>query len=236
MIVQFSYPLDKASTVMPGGIPAPRLRARSRMSAPPVGSSEDAVRWNSYNNTSFLDAFVHAGTHVDTPFHVSATGAKLGAYELADFIFDHPLLLEVPKTDDEEIEVSDLEPHEKQLRRADLLLVHTGFSTCRASDPERYLTRQPGFSVAAARYLISLPALRCAGADVMGIENIPKGRAATPPFPTHAAFLLSGRKFLILEDPNTAAIVGRRLKRAYLIPLLFPDAEAMMVTAFAEVD
>ena len=69
----------------------------------------------------------------------------------------------------------------------------------------------------------------------MGIENIPRGRAATPPFPAHRAFLLSGRRFLILEDPNLEPLRGRTLKRAFLIPLLVPDAEAMMVTAFAEV-
>ena len=236
MIAQFSYPLDSASVVMPSGIRGPDLRPRSRMSPPPAADVSVDVRWNSYNNTSFIDAFVHTGTHVDTAFHVAKEGPRLGDFDLADFIFDHPLLLEIPKGNEEEILVSDLKPHEKRLKQADLLLVHTGFSRFRTTEPERYMMKQPGFSVEAAKYLISLPNLRCAGADTMGIENIPRGRAATPPFPVHGAFLLSGRKFLILEDPNTASLVGKKMKRAFVIPLLFPEAEAMMVTAFAETD
>jgi len=204
------------------------------MTPPPAGVASGDVRWNSYNNTSFVDAFVHTGTHVDTAFHVSKAGPRLGDFALADFIFGHPVLIELTKRDEEEILVEDLKPYESRLKQADLLLVHTGFSRFRRSDPERYMTKQPGFSVDAAQYLASFPNLRCAGADTMGIENIPCGRAASPPFPVHAAFLLSGKRFLVLEDPNLAPLLGKELKRAFVIPLLFPEAEAMMVTAFAE--
>ncbi len=234
MVIQFSYPLDGSSVVMPSGVRGPDLRPRSRMTPPSGSGTPGDVRWNSYNNTSFIDAFVHTGTHVDTAFHVSKDGPRLGDFSLADFIFDHPVLLEIPKGDEEEILVADLKAHEKKLREADLLLVHTGYSKHRAADPERYMTKQPGFSVEAAKYLVSLPNLRCAGADTMGIENIPRGRAATPPFPVHTAFMLSGRKFLVLEDPNTAPLIGKKLERAFVIPLLFPEAEAMMVTAFCD--
>jgi len=234
MIVQFSYPLDKEHVLMPSGVNGPELRPRSRMTPQPADAVAGSVRWSSYNNTSFIDAFVHTGTHVDTAYHVASDGPRLGDFALADFIFDHPVLLEIPKGDDGEIGVEDLKPHEKDLRNADLLLVHTGFSRFRTTEPERYMMKQPGFSVEAAKYLISLPKMRCVGADMMGIENIPRGRASTPPFPTHGAFLLSGRRFLILEDPNTTPLVGKKLKRAFVIPLLFPDAEAMMVTSFVE--
>jgi arylformamidase len=236
MLVQFSYPLDEEHLLLPGGIDRPRLRPRSRMTEAPAGSTAEGVRWNSYNNTSFIDAFVHTGTHVDTAFHVSKEGPKLGDFGIEDFVFERPLLLEIEKHDKEKITAADLEPHRHQLEKADLLLVHTGFSKYRSTDPDRYGALQPGFAPDAATYLVSLPKMRCAGADIMGIENIPEGRAATPPFPAHRAFLLSGRRFLILEDPNLAPLVGKRLRRAFLIPLMFPEAEAMMVTAFAELD
>jgi kynurenine formamidase len=236
MYVQFSYPLDSEHTLSPPGIPAPVLRPRSRMTPCPPGEEAEGVRWESYNNTSFLDAFVHAGTHIDTAFHVSKGGPKLGDFSLADFIFDSPLLLELPKGDEELISVEDLRPHEERLSAADLVLVYTGFSQHRSNDPERYIMRQPGFSADAAEYLVSLPKLRCAGGDFLGIENIPAGRKAEPPFPTHLAFLLTDKPFLILEDPDLKPLLGKTLKRAFLIPLLFPEAEAMMVTAFAETD
>lgn len=236
MMVQFSYPLDDAHLLMPGSIAKPKLRPRSRMDSVPAGVDPEGVRWDSYNNTSFIDAFVHTGTHIDTAYHVSRDGVKLGQFSIEDFIFDHPVLLEIPKGDEEKIAVADLEPHEDALRRADLLLVHTGFSRYRKSEPERYMLKQPGFSVEAAEYLVGLPEMRCAGGDFMGIENIPEGRTSDPPFPAHRAFLLSGKRFLILEDPNLEPLTGKALRRAFIVPLLFPEAEAMMVTAFAEVD
>ena len=236
MYVQFSYPLDKDSILMPGGIAGPVLRPRSRMTPPPAGEDIEGVRWDSYNNTSFIDAFVHTGTHVDTAFHVSKNGPKLGSFKIEDFVFEKPLVLSIPKDDFEHIEVADLEPYTDQLMRSDLLLVYTGFSQYRNTDPERYMTKQPGFSPEAAEYLVNLPKMRCAGADIMGIENIPEGRKAEPPFPTHLAFLLQEKRFLIIEDPNIRPLLGKTLGRAFIVPLLFPEAEAMMVTAFAEVN
>lgn len=236
MYVQFSYPLDPKHVLMPPGIAGPILRPRSRMTPAPADAEIEGVRWGSYNNTSFIDAFVHTGTHVDTAFHVSKARPKLGDFAVDDFIFEHPLLIEVSKTDEEKIAVSDLEPYSAALREADLLLIYTGFSRYRTTDPNRYIMRQPGFSPEAAKFLVSLPKLRCAGADIMGIENIPEGRKADPPFPAHRKFLLSGKKFLILEDPDIEPLLGKVLKRAFIIPLLFPEAEAMMVTAFAETE
>jgi kynurenine formamidase len=196
----------------------------------------EGVRWSSYNNTSFIDAFVHTGTHIDTAYHVSADGLRLGSFGITDFVFEKPTVLEIPKSDEEEIMREDLEPHEERLRETDLLLVYTGFSDYRAGDPERYTMKQPGFSARAAEYLVGMPRMRCVGGDFMGIENIPNGRASDPPFPAHRAFLLSGKKFLILEDPDVRPLLGKTLRRAYVVPLLFPEAEAMMVTAFAETD
>ena len=236
MYVQFSYPLDDKHILMPGGIAGPVLRPRSRMMAAPAGNEFEGVRWNSYNNTSFIDAFVHTGTHVDTAFHVSKGGPKLGDFDLADFIFEQPLVLEIAKQDEEKITAADLKPHANVLQQCDFLLVYTGFSKHRASDPERYVMKQPGFSPDAAEYLVGLPKMRCAGADIMGIENIPEGRKAEPPFPAHRAFLLSEKKFLILEDPDIEPLLGKTLRRAFIVPLLFPEAEGMMVTAFAETD
>ena len=234
MFVEFSYPFDPEAILMPGSIDKPQIIPRSRMVPAPEGADE-GVRWDSYNTTSFLKLFVHTGTHIDTPYHVAADGARLGAFAIEDFVFNHPVLLEIPKSDMEKITVEDLKPHEEQLSRADLLLVYTGFSKWRSQDPERYMMKQPGFSVGAAEYLMGFFSLRCVGADTMGIENIPEGRAANPPFPAHRVFLLTREKFLILEDPNLAPLVGKQMKRAYLIPLRLPDLEAMSVTAFADV-
>uniref|UniRef100_A0A7J3V0P2 Cyclase family protein n=1 Tax=Candidatus Methanosuratincola petrocarbonis (ex Vanwonterghem et al. 2016) TaxID=1867261 RepID=A0A7J3V0P2_9CREN len=237
MMVVFSYSLNPDIIVMPpGGIAKPEIIPRSRTMPAPPGSNLEGVRWSSYNNTSFVKFFAHTGTHIDTPFHIDGAGSDLGAFVLEDFVFEQPLLLEIPKTDRAKITRADLLPYEKCLAQADLLLVYTGFSRFRSTDPDRYINNQPGFTVEAAEYLMQFSRLRCVAIDLMGIENIAEGRAATPPFPVHRAFLLKRKKFLILEDANLAPLVGRTLKRAFLIPIMLPGVEAMPVTAFAETD
>lgn len=234
MIVQFSYSLEPEHIKMPGPIPPPEVIPRSRMAEKPKGGPEN-VRWSSYNNTSFVHMFVHSGTHMDVNFHVDPAGHKLGAFEIADFIADHPVLVEIPKGDMEEITVDELRAHEAQLRGSDFLFVYTGFSSYRAPDPDRYLARQPGFSVEAAEYLMAQFDLKGVCVDLMGIENIGRAKTLDPQFPVHKAFLSAGRKFCLVEDANVKPLVGRKLLRAYAIPLLLPEAEGMMVTGFADV-
>jgi len=233
VIVQFSYELDPEKIVMPGPIEPPEVVPRSRMVLRPEGGAEN-VRWGSYNNTSFLKAFLHSGTHMDVNFHVDPDGYRLGAFELSDFIADQPVLLEIPKGDMQEITVEEIRKHDGKLRHADFLFIYTGYSTYRQSDPERYLTKQPSFSVRAAEYLMRTYRLKGVCADLMGIENIGRGKTLDPQFPVHKAFLKAGRKFYLVEDANVAPLVGRDLVRSFAIPLLIPDAEGMLVTGFAE--
>ena len=234
LIVQFSYRLEPDQVVMPGPIDPPEVVARSRMVARPADGAE-SVRWESYNNTSFLKMFVHSGTHMDVNYHVDPDGYRLGAFELSDFISERPVLLEIPKGDMEEITVEELGRHEEKLREADFLFVYTGYSAHRRSDPERYLTKQPSFAVDAAEYLMKTSGLKGICADLIGIENIGRAKTLDPQFPVHKAFLKAGRKFYLVEDANLKPLLGKELVRSFAIPLLVPEAEGMMVTAFAEV-
>jgi len=235
MIVPFSYPLTADMITMPGPIPPPQVIPRSRMIDRPAEGPDD-VRWSSYNNTSYIRAFVHSGTHIDVNYHVDPNGLMLGAFEIVDFVSESPILLEIAKTDTEEITVQDLQPHQARLKDADFLFVYTGYSEHRSSDPERYLTRQPSFSVEAAEYLMATFDLKGVGADLMGIENIGRAKTLDPQFPVHKAFLKAGRKFYLVEDANLKPLLERRLLRAYAIPLLFPDIEGMMISGFADVE
>ena len=235
MFVQFSYSLEPSQIVMPGPIAPPEVIPRSRMAERPEGG-QDSVRWASYNNTSFVYMFVHSGTHMDVNFHVDPNGHKLGAFGIDDFVSDRPLLLEIPKGDMGEITVDELREHQRELQDADFLFVYTGYSRYRGEDPERYLTKQPSFSVEGAEYLMKTFRLKGVCADLMGIENIGRAKTLDPQFPVHKAFLTAGRKFYLVEDANLAPLAGRKLLRSYAIPLFLPDAEGMMVTGFVEVD
>lgn len=230
-MVEISYMLSK-NTFTPGNIKPPLLRARSRIVKCPEGMGETETRWESYNNTSIIEIFAHAGTHIDAPFHIDQNGLTIDAFEIEDFVFDEPMFVNLPKSDLEKITKDDLSVYKDELKKSDLLLVYTGFSKYRESDPERYIKMQPGFSTEAAEYIISNFPIRAVGIDTPGIENIGK---AKPEFPVHKIFLKSGKKFFLIEDANLVSILGKNLLRVYTIPLNFKDAEAMSIRAFAEV-
>jgi arylformamidase len=238
MFIELSYSLDPQEIVMPGAIEKPKVIKRSRMITKPEDSEETDVRWNSYNNTSIVQFFVHTGTHIDLPFHVDPKGLKLHEFNLNDFIFEYPLLLEIPKAEREKITVDDLQPHKDDLAEADILLVYTGYSKIRNQDPAGFVAGQPSFSVEAANYIVDNFNIRAFGVDLIGIENIGEGKDATPvQFPVHKIFLLKKKqKSFLIEDLNLVPVLGKKMKRFYVIPLRLYDVEAMPVNAFAEVE
>ena len=129
--------------------------------------------------------------------------------EISDYVFEKPLLLEIPKSDMEKIMVEEMAPYQTQLAESDLLLVYTGFSKVRKTDPKRYVTKQPSFSVDAANYLVDNFNLRGFGVDLIGIENIPEAKDSTPQFPVHRALLLKKqRKAILVEDIDKMEQLG----------------------------
>jgi arylformamidase len=238
MFIEISYTLDPQKIVMPGPIDEPMVIKRSRMAPQPEGSEETDVRWGSYNNTSFVRFFAHTGTHIDAPFHVDPEGFMLHEFDLNDFIFEHPVLLDIPKGEMEKIALDEFVPHADELSKADILLIHTGWSKVRNQEPERFVAGQPSITVEAANYLVDNFNIRAFGIDTIGIENISEGKAASPiQFPVHKAFLLKKKqKSIVIEDLNLKLLLDKTLRRFYVIPLRLYDVEAMPVTAFAEVE
>jgi kynurenine formamidase len=238
MFIEVSYSLEPDKIVMPGNIEKPVVSRRSCISTQCSGEKEENVRYGSYNNTSFVKFFCHTGTHVDVPFHIDNAGFQLQDFDLHDFILSQPLLLEIPKEAFGKITVKDLEPYKNELSRFDALLIYTGFSSFREKDPEAYVTKQPSLTLDAAQYLVdNFNNIRAYGIDTIGIENISQARSASPtPFPVHKILLGKKRKVYIAEDVNLKLLLGRKLKRLFVIPLRIFGVEAMPVVAFAEVE
>lgn len=231
-MIRISYRLTR-NTITPSGIEPPKIIPRSRMSKKPSGSEDSNTNWNHYNNTSFIEMFVHSGTHIDFPFHVYENGIRMDDFEIEDFVFDNPLLLELPKNKMSEIIKSDLVPHKTRLENTDLLLIYTGFSKYREKSPKKYEEEQPEFSAEATEYLVNnFPSIEAIGVDLLSIENIGK---AKPNFPAHKVFLGGDRKFFMIEDMNLSPILDKNLTRVFVVPLILEGLEATPVTAFAEV-
>ena len=159
----------------------------------------------------------HSGTHVDAPQHVDGSGLSITQFRMEEFIFKAPLFIDVNLGDDELVRPEHLEIHSSELSKCDMLMIRTGYSEVRASDPQRYCFHGPGFSIAGAEYLRRFPNLRAFGMDTISfacISHLDEGMKA------HKVLLGGeGRRFLIIEDVDLGGDISN-IKRVVLMPWL----------------
>ena len=224
MFVELSYQIDAHNPGQVLGLPGPEISWRARF-----GDGQGKT-----NQTSSLSIFNHYGTHIDTPLHLFQDGKTVADYEISDFIFTSPILLQCPKTELQQIEPEDLEGAQDMLAHTDLLLLYTGFSKYRFTDVRRYVNLAPGFSEEGARWLVfHFPNIRAVGVDFMSVENIPHGRHIA--WPVHKILLGSRPDFLVIEDMNVTPVIGKQMKQVIVAPLRI-QAEASPATVIAEID
>ena len=111
MYRRLSYTLNVRDHAFPG---APTMRVE------PFESMQKGDRLNTYNVTLFN----HFGTHMDGPNHFNGQGRQLYELELSTFIFEKPLLVDIPKGRGELVEPEELMRFDEAIRAADLLLCH----------------------------------------------------------------------------------------------------------------
>ena len=219
--IEFSYPIDPAKPVLDAKLNPPRVIPRSRMA--------DGQK----NNTSYIEMFVHTGTHIDMPWHFNPLGRKINDFAISEFVFEKVILLDIPKQAWQNIEMVDLEPHQQVLKQCDAILIRTGFGKAyRAGQPETYLTANPGLTMEAAKLLTSFTGLRCLGVDYASVENLEHNRPLG--YPVHHALLDRPEPIILLEDAWLDALPSQPIHRIYLFPLRVVELEASPVTAVAE--
>jgi kynurenine formamidase len=152
-------------------------------------------------NVTLIKLTSHTGTHLDTPGHVIQDGLRLTDFQPADFIFDHPIVLDLPLGDGAIVQPQQLAPFVDQGQAADLLLFRFGYGPVRRVDPRRFSTQAPGFGVESAAFLREkFPRLRALGMDVPSLSTI---ASLETTFQAHHALLGgAGRRFLVIEDMN----------------------------------
>ncbi len=201
-------------------MPAMTLRRRSDMAR---GDGSNILE---------LTLNTHVGTHVDTPRHFIADGLSLTDFTAAEFVFARPACVEVPLGDGELVRAEHLEAHAPAIAGADLLLVRTGHSAVRASDPGRYSLYSPGFIVAGARFLREeFPGLRALGLDTISLacmQHVDEGCEA------HRILLGgAGRRFFLFEDMDLSEDLAG-LRRVIALPLMVVRADGGPCTILAE--
>ncbi len=211
--VEIGYPVYPGMPVYPG-LPETELFLREDLLA--------GADWNG----SVLTTYLHAGTHVDAPWHYMGGDTpkmdNLEAVPTESFVYEHPVLVNVPAEGDNYlITIEDIKAHGDEIYEADALFFNTNYWPHRGSDFMTYANNFPAVSPEAAEWIrVELPKIKAVGIDTMSIENIANGQKNG--FRTHKAFLnpdLPNHTILVYEDINPEPIIGKKLLKAYCSPI-----------------
>lgn len=174
----------------------------------------------------------HVGTHIDLPFHFSATGKKMQDYNSGDWFFRKVDLVEIVLSKNDLIH-----PHHLKALSPDIdcLLLRTKFESFR--DSEEYWAENPGLTKDLADYLKkTYKNLKVIGLDIISAtaqKHKDEGRLA------HYAFLGSenGDPILIIEDMKLSNIGdNEKIKVLHVAPLLIESADGAPVTVSALIE
>src|SRR5699024_11019659 len=111
-------------------------------------------------NGSVVNIYLDAGTRVDAPLQHMEYRRRIDEIPIEDFIYEEPLMLDVPLGKNEFVTVEMLMEN-SEVEQADLLIFNTGHWKYRDSDIERYSSDFPAVSPEAAEYMrTQLPELK----------------------------------------------------------------------------
>ncbi len=222
MYRRLSYTLNVRDHAFPG---APTMRIE------PFESMQKGDQLNTYNVTLFN----HFGTHMDGPNHFNGQGRQLYELELSTFIFEKPLLVDIPKGRGELVEPEELMRFDEAIRAADLLLVRSGFSAMRASDNRAYSEEGPAISARAAELIVErYQNLKAVGMDWISLSSplhLEDGIRA------HQIMLgkTGAEPVLIIEDIDLSGLDPDTLETVFALPLFIEGIDSAPVTILAKI-
>jgi kynurenine formamidase len=221
MLINLSYALSE-STPFYKGLRAPRLERLYDL------DKGDAC------NSFYLTTSNHAGTHVDAPNHFNPKGRKITDYQLSELVFTKPAVLDIQVSADELIVPEHLAASVEARRDCDVLFVRSGFGKFR-SDADRYVEHGPGFSGAAADFLMrQFQGLKALAIDFVSISAMNHGEEGNK---AHRVFLgcdaFADRPILLIEDVAIPENLPP-LSKIYVVPWFFEGLDSAPCTIFAE--
>ncbi|MBU5625897.1 cyclase family protein [Oscillibacter sp. MSJ-2] len=167
----------------------------------------------------------HTGTHMDAPAHMLPGGATLDALPVSRFC-GRALVIDCTLLRGPQVTREVLRPYEREIERADFLLLRTGFEALWGT-PEYY----GDFAVPdreAMAYLTGRD-LKGIGTDAISIDLLPE-----TDFSNH--MLLFGAGMVSIENLRLAAAPEGVLIPFCALPLHFHDSDGAPVRAIARLD
>ena len=225
--VELGYPIYEGMPVYPG-LPEVKVTPREQL--------KNGDPWNG----SILSIYLHAGTHVDAPWHYVESGVGIDQIPIENFIYQKPLLITTTWEPNHLITIEELKKAGgNQLYEADIIFFNSGQWKFREKDFEKYSNNFCAVSPEAAEYIrIELPKVKAVAIDTLSIENL--GFGAENGYRTHNAFLnqekFSQRTILIYEDYNPKPIIGEKLISSFATPLRIKGKDASVINIVVEVE
>lgn len=220
VIIPLSYPFSAKTPRYPN-TPLPQVsRLRS------IAKGDNA-------NTSIITVPTHFGTHVDSPRHFCDLGKTIADSLTGMTTFYPTYCIDVPKSEPNDITVSDLESRIYQVCDAESILIRTGWHRVRSENPNLYSNDHPWVSPEIPRFLRdSCPDLRMFGLDQISISSILHRGSGHE---CHRNFLCGKRSVLLLEDLNLSDERIKGAFRMHIFPHFIDDIDGVPVTVIAEI-
>ncbi len=223
MFVRLSYDITAQSPGWPGN-PTMQHRYYSHVAEGDVATH------------SILTIFSHFGSHIDAPSHVDPLGAGICDLDLGYFVFEAPLLIDIPKGEREFVRTEDLVSLAADAREHDLLLIRTGWSRVRQEDASHYAANGPALDSDAAKHIVEkFPGLRAIGIDSISFGSPHDIEEAIATHEILSGKRTRGRPLVNIEDIRLN-IDQRQLRRVFALPLFAENLEGSPCTVIAELD
>lgn len=188
------------------------------------------------NNTTTVRLFMHAGSHVDAPFHFDGHGCTIEQIPIERFFYRKAMVVKIPCQRSDRVTAEQLR-EAPGLAEADLLLLYTGYSRY-VSNERIYADDFPALDLSAARYLRrECPSLQAVAIDTLSIEG---ADGCDHGFAVHHELLdeegRAERSLLVFENMNFEAVANTPgFFQVYAFPLRFPGLDASPVNMVAKI-
>ena len=190
-------------------------------SAPPSLQEIKSMAQDGYQST-LLNINSHQGTHIDAPGHMVAGGKLLDQFPIEQF-FGLALVIDFHGCAGKRIELSYLQPLEREIANADFVIFHTRQAE-KWGLPE-YFTDYPALTPEAAQWLMQFP-LKGIGFDTISAD--PEGAG----YEVHQILLAQDDR-IIIENLTNLAEIGGSYCMLSVLPLKYSQADGSPVRAVA---